>query len=526
MGKKHPNRYNLTVLIVFIIIPAVIISLKFSLWDYTFKKILPRESYNVTLNMKASGFGEEVTIKSFLPVTDERQQISHEMNNSGELEFNFEVNESGKLGIWSIPYSTKEHNVSYSFTFIGKAIKYKIDTALRITGEIPPGYDQYLSATENIQTNDPYINQIYNTVVPDTNNLVLVVNSIYNYVYSLKKKSFKGVTDAVTTAKLGEASCNGKSRLFVALARRAGIPSRLVGGIILKSGNKKTSHQWLEIYINGYWIPFDALNGHFASIPANYLQVYLNDEFLFAHTPNINFDYLFNIKLKKIANPIFFTQLDNTPLNAYRVWQAFTKIGIPIDLLQIIIMIPLGALVVAIFRNVIGMQTFGIFLPALIAVASRETGVFYGMVGFLLIISVVGLLHFPLERLRLLYVPKMAIMLLSVVVMFLVTAVVSMRIGIYELSYVTLFPIVILTITSERFGRKISEEGFRHAIILVIQTLIASISAYYVMNSVSMEAVFLAFPELFMVILGINFWLGRWIGIRLTEYFRFKWLIT
>jgi transglutaminase-like putative cysteine protease len=56
----------------------------------------------------------------------------------------------------------------------------------------------------------------------------------------------------VTAAKLGEASCNGKSRLFIALARRAGIPSRLVGGVILSTGVKRTSHQWVEAYVSGH----------------------------------------------------------------------------------------------------------------------------------------------------------------------------------------------------------------------------------------------------------------------------------
>jgi hypothetical protein len=68
--------------------------------------------------------------------------------------------------------------------------------------------------------------------------------------------------------------------LFLALARNAGVPGRLVGGVILETGQKKTSHQWLEIYVNGYWIPFDALNNHFTFPPENYMELYKGDAFL------------------------------------------------------------------------------------------------------------------------------------------------------------------------------------------------------------------------------------------------------
>ncbi|MEL7219627.1 MAG: transglutaminase family protein, partial [Pseudomonadota bacterium] len=97
----------------------------------------------------------------------------------------------------------------------------------------------------------------------------------------------------MTALRLGRASCNGKGRLFVALARTNGIPARLVGGVILNEGSKKTSHQWLEVLIEGRWVPFDPTNGHFATLPENYLRLYTGDHALFRHTRNINFDYLF-----------------------------------------------------------------------------------------------------------------------------------------------------------------------------------------------------------------------------------------
>ncbi|OFX88216.1 MAG: hypothetical protein A2W99_10230 [Bacteroidetes bacterium GWF2_33_16] len=516
---------NLGIFVVFILVPLVFIGLKFGKLGYTFTKILPRSSYEVILNIDAEGFGDNLKISTFLPATDDRQKIFNESGTSGTLDFTIEMSENGRIANWKSNQSNNKETISYNFTFIGQALKYNLDTNTLVSGVYPPGISTYLEATENIQVNHPIIDEKFRQYIPETNNVYSILQSIYNYTTSLNPRPFKGLTDAVTAAKLDEASCNGKSRLFVALSRKAKIPARLVGGLILDPGTKKTSHQWVEVFINGYWIPFDALNKHFAYLPSNYLKLYINDNYLFSHSSNINFNYSYTIKERMVANPGFITELKDTPFNAYDVWQAFEKMGIPLGLLKIILMLPLGALIVAIFRNVIGIQTFGIFLPALIAIASRETGLLYGIIGFMLIIGVVGMLHFPLERLGLLYVPKMAIQLIMVVFMFLFTAIIAMKIGLYKLSYVTLFPIVILTVTAERFGRKVSEEGLKDSLILLFHTLIVSVCAYFVMNSATMEALFLAFPELFLVILGINLWLGRWIGIRLIEYRRFKWLI-
>ncbi len=49
---------------------------------------------------------------------------------------------------------------------------------------------------------------------------------------------------------------------------------------------------------------------------------------------------------------------------------------------SLILMVPLGALLVVFMRTFIGVQTFGTFMPILIAIAFRETQLFWGIVLF------------------------------------------------------------------------------------------------------------------------------------------------
>ena len=53
---------------------------------------------------------------------------------------------------------------------------------------------------------------------------------------------------------------------------------------------------------------------------------------------------------------------------------------------KILLMIPLGGLVIAFLRQVIGVKTFGTFMPVLIALAFRETGLLAGLVLFVLVV--------------------------------------------------------------------------------------------------------------------------------------------
>ena len=49
---------------------------------------------------------------------------------------------------------------------------------------------------------------------------------------------------------------------------------------------------------------------------------------------------------------------------------------------RILLMVPLGALLLLILRNIIGIKTFGTFMPILIALAFRETQLLWGIILF------------------------------------------------------------------------------------------------------------------------------------------------
>jgi hypothetical protein len=212
----------------------------------------------------------------------------------------------------------------------------------------------------------------------------------------------------------------------------------------------------------------------------------------------------------------------STPLN---LWALFQRLGLPFSLLRTLLILPVGALVVVLFRNVVGMPTFGTFLPALIAGAASATGALWGVVGLLVVVALVVLVRSTVQHLRLLHSPTLAILLAAVTSALLLTSLAADRVGLHALSYVAMFPIAVLAITAERLYLALEERGFRDAGRELGGTLVVILACYLVMNSLALQALMLEFPELLLLVLAADIYLGRWVGMRLSEYLRFRQLI-
>lgn len=518
--------YILT-LLAMVILPLSVVTWKLYVLNLTFEDLVPAQTFRVGVNMRVDGHGEDIVIRTYLPRSDDRQEVLEEASNADGFLLGFENDELNRLGVWEAKGVEGHRSIRYEYEIKARHIVYEIPPGLMVPESYPPALAAYLHEEPGVQVEDPQIQARTTQLVPEANTDILtIVTRLHRHLQDeFSNRDFSGFTDALTALRLGEASCNGKGRLFVAMARTLNIPARLVGGIILSQGNKRTSHQWVELYINGYWVPFDTINDHFAQIPENYLTLYYGDKGLFKRTSNVNFQYMFSIEKNLVPKREALARMESSALNIMNLYGTFEKIGISQDLLKIILMIPLGAFVVVVCRNVIGLETFGTFLPALIAAASRQTGLFWGLVGFVLIIVLSSLVRRFLDWMHLLHSPKMAILLTTVVVVMMTVTVLSVEYGFSDLAHVTLFPIAVLAITAERFALIEEEQGLGPVIKITLTSLLVISACFVVMDSVFMQNIILSFPELLLLVVALNLWLGKWIGMRFSEFYRFRRLI-
>jgi hypothetical protein len=191
---------------------------------------------------------------------------------------------------------------------------------------------------------------------------------------------------------------------------------------------------------------------------------------------------------------------------------------------QVLIMIPLGALIILLVRNIIGIPTFGTFMPVLIALAFRETQLVYGILLFSFIVALGLLVRFYFEQLKLLLIPRLAAVLSAVILIILVLSVISNGLGVDAGLSIAIFPIVIITMTIERMSVVWEEHNGWEALRQGLGSLFAASMSYLAMINTWIEHLFFVFPECILFLIAAMLWLGRYRGYRLTELFRFNTL--
>ena len=204
----------------------------------------------------------------------------------------------------------------------------------------------------------------------------------------------------------------------------------------------------------------------------------------------------------------------------------FLSSGVPLNTIILLLMLPIIATLIAFLRQVIGIKAFGIYTPLLITFAFLATnGLKYGITIFIVVILVGMLMRFVLKPFRLLYLPRVAIML-SVVALFMLSLLVLggsfRRTG---LAAVSIFPILIMITIVEKFVAVQIEKGDKTAIILAIETLFISILGFFVASFPPLIKLLIFHPWVILFTFPINIFLGKWTGLRLSEYIRFKKVI-
>ncbi len=511
------------------LIACIIIFSKVSFGNIHLKSIVPEKVFQVTYHFNYKKYTDNVVIRCFLPVNNVRQEVIKEKNKSQHhnLSIQHQLN-NNRLANWRAGKSRFERqNIEYSFDFIGKHLEYKIDRSLLLDDYIQDTLlNKFLLETESIQSKHRKVDSISTNLIDKNYNLYNTLEAFYDYCFKIPSLNSAEQMTSLSVIKTNQANCNGKSRLFVALCRNSGIPARMVGGIILENTSKKTSHGWAEVYINKHWVPFDVLNNHFASLPAHYMQLYSGDLFLLKHTKDIDFNYLFEIKSSSIASFQKDSKHYNIGLfNTLTLWNLYDSDSISKSLLQTLLLIPIAALLIILLKNIVGVKTFGIFLPALLALSFIQTGFVFGLIVTFLLIGLLLMFQYWIADWLLLYAPKVGLLLLFISTFSLIIMHFAISNGLTTILNISLFPIVVIAITSERFMKKISEDGSIEAVKLMMQTLIVASLCFLVIQSKFLQSFLLTFPEMYAFVAVALMFSGKWIGIRLLEYNRFNWTV-
>ena len=209
--------------------------------------------------------------------------------------------------------------------------------------------------------------------------------------------------------------------------------------------------------------------------------------------------------------------LNRTELPSWISTKPLSTVDRPV--VEFLLLLPPATLLICLFRNVVGLGSFGTFAPALLGLAFREVQSLLGVFVVLSIISAGWWLRRGLNELHLLQVPRTALLLSCVVVLLLVL--------LFALSgsgprAITLFPLVILTGMIERFWSMEEEDGTTSSLTTLATTLALAGCVWALATIPAVPIWMMRHPETLGLIMAGQLLLGRYTGFRLMEIYRFR----
>lgn len=185
-------------------------------------------------------------------------------------------------------------------------------------------------------------------------------------------------------------------------------------------------------------------------------------------------------------------------------------------------LIPLVAVLVVALRTLVGLKTFGVFAPILIALSFTQTGVLLGSVMFSAVLLTGVLVEPVLRALRLSRTARLAI-LLTTVILTLFGAKELLNAAALGAVLTAAFPAVVTVAIIEQLWTTWEQEGFAEAAWTSLWTGLVIVLAGFVTTLEPVQMLATRAP-LVLAALGIVacVLLGRYRGLRLTELLRFK----
>lgn len=378
---------------------------------------------------------------------------------------------------------------------------------------------QYLRPEKGIQVGSPKVKSLLAGFVENKKSKEDLIRRIFEYCYEkIASGSDTGPQDAASALERGEASSLGRARAMVALCRTAHIPARLVTGFVLEDKVRAQPQVWVEVFFGKRWLPYDPENGYSDEIPPTYIPVRRGHYDIVRTDREIDCRPAFAIERLSFASVL-------TSFQDGRLESVVDLLRLPPGMqetLALVLLLPLGALVTAICRNMIGIDTYGTLAPSLLALSFVHGDWRTGLM-VLLVVILVGLGgRVCLDRLKLLMVSRLSIILVLVALSMAIAVSVLDHLGLTPSARAVLLPMVILTMIIERFYVRSEEEGFACALKLLGCTFFVAFCCFMLFQRKGLGNLVLTFPEAQFLVMALLILIGRYSGYRLTELWKFR----
>jgi hypothetical protein len=476
--------------------------------------------WRVELATSVTGEGAWTTVQVSLPRPSESQHLLSEEVRSGRLQFSISEEAGDRYGLWAGDLDGTTA-VSYQASVQMHRHFRRLPAADPRT-EYSEDITAFLGDSPGIPQSDPMFGDLSNELLLDPRDKVKLAGNIYQFVSREIGASLSSeAMDATAVVQSGRGNALGRARLFCALARVNGLPCRVPMGLALAEDIPEALSYWNEVFLGDTWVPYDVVERRATVLPPDRLVLSTRDAVPVRVSGASAVSHRFFLQSE---SQVYEDLLRRRLSESDNLLDRFSILLLPVQLqqnLRLLVLVPLAALVITLLRNVVGLRTFGMFMPMLIALAFTATGLLIGSAVFAVIIAFAVLSRLLMQRLYLLLVARVAFILTLVVLLMVVIILAGDQTGI-ALGGIAAFPLVIMTMIVERISVSLEEEGLDNTLRRIAATVVAIYITYAVIFADALQSLFLVFPELMISILGFLVAVGRYTGYRLSELVRFR----
>jgi len=463
--------------------------------------------WNVEVQVLFSGMKRPAKVGLYLPQTRGRFEVVDEHFISGEYGLAIQQFTTNRKATWSVRYASGRQYLLYKGT-VRSAI---VPSNAVANGKVPEVRSEIYEGPKLVAATN-----VFRLVHKRSADIETLVTQL------LTELAAKPASEDFQLLLENDRSILNRASVAANILEVGGIPAHVVHGVELASlqRNAKPVH-WLEVYYKNKWHEFNLASAS-PQIPANYLAWWRDDKPLISLDGGQNL----NTKISISLNPEFalHQHLYTGERGPARLIE-YSLLSLPIEtqaVYHVILMVPIGVVFLVLMRNLIGVKTFGTFMPILIALAFRQTQLFWGIGLFVVVVGLGLAFRFYFDQLKLLLVPRLASVLIVVIMLMAAISILSFKLGLPRGLSIALFPMVIMTMTIERMSIVWEERGPLEALQQGGGSLLVASIAYLLMNIELLRHFIFVFPEMLLILLALTILLGRYSGYRLLELIRFK----
>lgn len=197
----------------------------------------------------------------------------------------------------------------------------------------------------------------------------------------------------------------------------------------------------------------------------------------------------------------------------------------PEDLLSWLLVLPVAITAIVLARQVIGIKGSSIATPIFLGSVFTLIGAQTGLLMYVTILGAGLITRFILRKIRLLYLPKTAVIFITAIAVLIAVVSFAPSKDLSRFPQAT-FAFVVLALSAEPFLTLLLERGPRKIVAPLGEAFILSISSFLLISWGHLRELALSYP--LVILLGtllVNVLIGKWTGLRILEYVRFRNII-